>query len=81
MDDDDYAHILRTWAGTLANRRDRLIYNQISAMYGVHDREFSHTIQKDTYDQIYGREYLEERANRMIELYKKLEESNAGRRT
>jgi len=78
FEDTEYANLQRTWAGILAERRDRILYNIISVVYGVHDSEFAHRIQKDAYDQIYGQEYLEERAERLLKLYKQLEQKNGG---
>lgn len=75
FEETDYGKIKRIWTSRLAERRDRLIYNLISAVYGVHNDKFSYEIQQDTYETIYGKPNIKEEAQKMIELYKKLEET------
>lgn len=60
-------------------REDRLWYNLISSVYGVHNPEFAQNIQKDTYNHLYEQPDLDRKVQRMIELYKQVFEH--GRQT
>lgn len=74
VQDNDYGDILRRWAQALSDREDRLTYNLIAAIYGVHSPEFAREIYDDTYSQLYDVP-LQVKMQRAIELYKRIEES------
>jgi len=68
---------LRQWARLLSDREDRLTYNLISAIYGVHNSEFAKRIYDDTYSQIYDVP-LDVQIQRALELMKKIEGMTGG---
>jgi len=74
LQDNDYGYILRRWAQMLSDREDRLTYNLISAIYGVHSPEFAREIYDDTYAQLYDLPF-KVKMQKAIELYKKIEGS------